>query len=229
MRAVCIVPARGGSTRVPRKNLARVGGKTLVRRALETVLASGCFDRVVLSSDDAEILAEAGGIDIDLIRRPPELATATARALDAVRHAVETTEAAHGRFDAFAIVQCTAPFTAPEDIAGVMGQLAQSGAASVVSVARVEAALHPLKLKVMDGDRLLPFLADDELTPSHDLPPLWARNGSVYASRRDVLARNLLVDPDDVRGYEMPPERSFDIDTPRDLLIAQVLSERGSS
>jgi N-acylneuraminate cytidylyltransferase len=227
MRAVCIVPARGGSTRVPRKNLARVGGKTLVRRALETALAARCFDRVVLSSDDAEILAEADGIDVDLVERPPELATATARALDAVRHAVERTEANHGRFDAFAIVQCTAPFTAPEDVAGVMRHLAESGAASVVSVARVEAALHPLKLKVMDGDRLLPYLADDDLTPSHDLPPLWVRNGSVYASRRGVLARNLLVDSGDVRGYEMPPERSFDIDTPRDLLIAQMLGDRG--
>jgi N-acylneuraminate cytidylyltransferase len=96
----------------------------------------------------------------------------------------------------------------------------------VVSVARVEAADHPLKLKVMEGDRLLPWLAEDSMTPSHELPPLWVRNGSVYVSRREVIDAGLLVSEDDCRGYEMPPERSFDIDTPRDLAFAQFLLQR---
>jgi N-acylneuraminate cytidylyltransferase len=89
---------------------------------------------------------------------------------------------------------------------------------------RLGAALHPAKLKRLDGDRLLPFLEDDRLTPSHELPPLWVRNGSVYAFRRDVAERGL--EAEDVRGYEMPPERSFDIDTPRDLAFAEFLLTR---
>jgi CMP-N-acetylneuraminic acid synthetase len=182
----------------------------------------------VLSSDDAEILAEADGIDVEVVHRPPELATATARALDAVRHAVETTEADHGRFDAFAIVQCTAPFTAPEDIAGAVELLDRSGAGSVVSVVRIESALHPLKLKRLEGDRLLPYLEDDAMLPSHELPPLWVRNGSVYVTRRSEIERGNLI-AEDVRGYEMPAARSFDIDTPRDLAFAQFLLERGES
>jgi CMP-N-acetylneuraminic acid synthetase len=226
VRTLAIVPARGGSRRVPRKNLAVLDGRTLVRRALDTALAARCFERVALSSDDEEILREAGGLDVAVVRRPRELASDTARAYDVVVHALGELERT-GRFDAVAVVQATSPFTAPEDLAGAVALLAASGAASVVSVVRLEAAIHPLKLKRLQDDRrLLPFLADDALTPSHDLPPLWVRNGSIYVSRREVLDRGELVDDGDTRGYEMPQERSYDIDTPRDLAFAEFLVGR---
>ena len=224
MRVLGIVPARGGSSRVPRKNLARLGGRTLVRRALETALAAGSLDVVALSSEDDEILAEAEGLNVVALRRPPELAADTARAAEFALHALKTLDDEGSPFEAVAIVQCTSPFTAPEDVAGAVGLLERTGAESVVTVSRIEAAYHPAKLKVLDGDRLLPFLEDDRLTPSHELPPLWARNGSVYVFRRDVVERGL--EADDIRGYEMPPERSFDIDTARDLAIAEFLEAR---
>ena len=227
MRVLGLVPARGGSSRVPRKNLARLGGRTLVRRALETALAAGCFDAVALSSDDDEILAEADGLDVVVLRRPDELATDTARASEFALHALRELDEPDNRFDAVAIVQCTSPFTAAEDVAGAVELLERTGAESVVTVARADAAHHPLKLKRLDGDRLLPYLADDRLTPSHELPPLWVRNGSVYAFRRDVVERGL--EADDVRGYEMPPERSFDIDTERDLAFAEFLFSQGQA
>lgn len=224
LRVLAVVPARGGSTRVPGKNLAIVAGRTLVRRALETALAARCFDAVALSSDSDEILAEADGLPVELVRRPPELATATARAFDVVVHALEELDSESARFDAVAVVQCTSPFTAAEDFAGTVDLLATSGADSVVSVARVDAAAHPLKLKLMDGDRLRPYFEDDLLTPSHALPPLWVRNGSVYVTRRAIIERGDLLG-EDVRGYEMPRERSYDIDTPRDLAFARFLVE----
>ena len=115
-----LVPARGGSTRVERKNLARLGGTTLVRRALETALAAGCFDAVALSSDDAEILAEAVGLDVVVVRRPDALATDTALVKDAVLHALHELEDPSRPFGAVALVQCTSPFTAPEDIAATV-------------------------------------------------------------------------------------------------------------
>jgi CMP-N,N'-diacetyllegionaminic acid synthase len=221
MRVLGLVPARGGSTRVPRKNLAVLGGQTLVRRALETALAAGCFDTVALSSDDDEILAEVQGLDVVALKRPAELATETARASEFARHALREL----GDFDALAIVQCTSPFTAPEDVAGAVELLERTGAESVVTVARADAAHHPLKLKRLEGDRLLPYLEEDRLTPSHELEPLWVRNGSVYVFRRDVVERGL--EAGDVRGYEMPPERSFDIDTGRDLAFAEFLLQTG--
>jgi CMP-N-acetylneuraminic acid synthetase len=206
---------------VPRKNLAVLGGRTLVRRALETALAAGCFETVALSSDDDEILGEAEGLDVVALRRPPELSTPTARASDFVRHALDEL----GGFDALAIVQCTSPFTAPEDVAGAVALLERTGAGSVVTVSVADAAYHPLKLKRLEGDRLLPYLEDDRLMPSHELERLWVRNGSVYVFRHDVSDAGL--ETDDVRGYEMPPERSFDIDTPEDLAFAEFLVARG--
>jgi CMP-N-acetylneuraminic acid synthetase len=179
---------------------------------------------VALSSEDDEILAEADGLDVVAVRRPPELATDTARAAEFALHALKALDDEGSPFEAVAIVQCTSPFTSPEDVAGAVGLLERTGAESVVTVSRIEAAHHPAKLKVLDGDRLLPFLEDDRLMPSHELPPLWARNGSVYVFRRDVVERGL--EADDVRGYEMPTERSFDIDTARDLAIAEFLEAR---
>ena len=225
MRVLGLVPARGGSSRVPGKNRARLGGETLVRRALETALEAGCFDPVVLSSDDDEILAEAGGLDVVALRRPAELATDTALARDVALHALRELDDPRRPFDAVAIVQCTSPFTAAEDVAGAVGLLERTGAECVVTVGRAAAAHHPLKLKRLQGDRLLPFVEDDRLAPSHELPPLWLRNGSVYAFRRDVVERGL--EADDVRGYEMPAERSFDIDTAQDLAFAEFLIGRG--
>ena len=221
MRTLGLVPARGGSTRVPHKNLAMLGGRTLVRRALETALAAECFETVALSSDDDEILAEADGLDAVALRRPPEVSSETARARDFVWHALGEL----GDFDALAIVQCTSPFTAPEDVAGAVALLERTGADSVVTVSVADAAHHPLKMKRLEGDRLLPYLEDDRLTPSHELEQLWVRNGSVYVFRREAAERGL--EADDVRGYEMPPERSFDIDTPEDLRFAEFLVERG--
>ncbi len=225
MRVTGLVPARGGSTRVPRKNLAVLGGRTLVRRALETTLAAGCFERVALSSDDDEILAEAEGLDVVVLRRPAELANETSRARDFALHALQELDDPAAPIEAMAIIQCTSPLTAPEDVAGAVELLERTGAESVVTVSVAEAAHHPLKMKRLEGDRLLPYLEDDRLTPSHELERLWVRNGSVYAFRRDVVERGL--EAEDVRGYEMPPERSFDIDTPRDLALAELLIARG--
>jgi CMP-N-acetylneuraminic acid synthetase len=224
VRIVCLVPARKGSTRVPQKNLCTIGGKTLVRRALETAIAADCFDVVALSSDDREILAQADGLDCRTIERPAHLATATARAFDAVVHAVSELEAQAGsRFDAVAIVQCTSPFTAPEDLVGAVKLFSSTGAGSVVSVVQVDSGLHPLKLKRLEGDRLVPWLADDDMKPSHELPTLYVRNGSVYLTRREEFDAGRLVAAD-VRAYVMPRERSHDIDTPLDLAFARYLA-----
>jgi CMP-N,N'-diacetyllegionaminic acid synthase len=227
MRVLGLVPARGRSRRVPRKNLALLGGTTLVRRALDVCLAAACFETVALSSDDAEILAEADALpDVVQLRRPDELAGDETRSYDVVVDALSRLDPDRERYDAVAVVQCTSPFTAPEDVAGAVELLERSGAGSVVSIVRVDAALHPSKLKRPEGDRLLPYVEDDQMAPSQELPPLWVRNGSVYVWRRDALDSGSLATAD-VRGYEMPASRSFDIDTPRDLAFAEFLLERG--
>jgi CMP-N-acetylneuraminic acid synthetase len=204
-----------------------LGGRTLVRRALETAVASGALDAVVLSSDDPEILAEAEGLDVTALVRPAELASDRALAYDVAMHALAAMEADTGvTYDALALLQATTPFTQPADVAAAIELLGRPGIESVVTVCRIEDTQHPLKLKQMEGDRLIPYLRDDELTPSHDLPELWTRNGAVYASRRAVLERGTLVGPD-VRGVPMPRSRSVDVNEPFDLAFAEFLLQRG--
>jgi CMP-N,N'-diacetyllegionaminic acid synthase len=226
MRVLGLVPARGRSRRIERKNLRRLGGVTLVRRALETALASRAFATVALSSEDPEILAEAQGLDVVPLHRPDHLATDTARSFEVVIDVLARLEADRDeRYDAVGVIQCTSPFTAPEDLAGAVELLRSSGAPSVVSVVRLESAIHPLKLKRMEGDRLVPYLQDDEMMPSHELPELWIRNGSIYLTTRDTIDRGTFI-AEDVRGSVMPPERSHDIDTLEDLAFAEFLLSR---
>lgn len=226
MRVLGLVPARGGSRRIEGKNLAELGGKTLVRRALETALACIRLDLVAISSDSAEILAQAEGLDaVTRIERSHDLATDSARSLDVVLHALEVVEdRGTAPFDAVAILQCTSPFTEPPDIDGTIELLERSGAGSAVTVSKVDHA-HPLKMKRMEGDRLLPLFRDDDMLPSHELPEVFVRNGSVYVSRRATLESGSLVS-EDVRGHLMPLERSLDIDTLVDLEFARFLLQR---
>jgi CMP-N-acetylneuraminic acid synthetase len=227
MRVLGLVPARGGSRRVPGKNLAVLEGRTLVRRALETCLGAERLDAVALSSDSPAILAEADGLDgVLAIERPAELAGDEALAYDVAVHALGEAQARAGAgFDVLAIVQCTSPFTEPGDIDATVELLESSGADSAVTVTRSDDLAHPLKQKVLEGDRLLPFLRDDELAPSHELPELWVRNGAVYCSRTEVLAEGRLLGFD-VRALPMPRERSLDINAPLDLAFAQFLLQR---
>jgi CMP-N,N'-diacetyllegionaminic acid synthase len=229
MRVLGIVPARGGSRRMPGKNLAEVGGRTLVRRALDAAVASGRLDPVVLSSDDTAILAEAAGMSaVRALPRPAELATDTALAIDVVRHVLAGLEGEGDRFDAVAIVQPTSPLTAPEDVAAAVDLLERTGAESAATVVRLDHAVHPFKLKRLEGDRLVPFLEDDAMRPEHELPELWVRNGAVYVTRRDVVERGLLITAD-CRAQVMPRERSVDVNEAIDLAFAEFLEQRAAA
>ena len=188
----------------------------------------GLLRAVALSSDDDAILAEADGLDV--------VAPRAARPSSPPTPPATTTSSLHALADAgragVAVRRASRSFSARRRSPRRRTSPARSTCSSAPARSRsspsrgVDAAHHPLKLKRLEGDRLLPFLEDDRLTPSHELPPLWVRNGSVYvvpARRRRAWARTA----DDVRGYEMPPERSFDIDTPRDLAFAEFLVRSG--
>jgi CMP-N-acetylneuraminic acid synthetase len=123
-------------------------------------------------------------------------------------------------------VQCTTPFSTAADLDAALALLeAAPGERSVVTVTQAPDLAHPLKLKRLEGGHLLPFLADDALTPSHELPQLWVRNGALYASRIDVLRAGALIDAEPL-AYPMPPERSIDVNTSLDLAFCEFLLQR---
>jgi CMP-N-acetylneuraminic acid synthetase len=227
MKTLGIVPARGGSKRVVGKNLQELGGKPLVDWAIEVGLGARSIDRLVLSSDDARILARAERFpNLISLERPAELATDTAPAIDYVRHALAALEREPPNYDTVVILQPTSPFTLPEDVDGTVALLEKTGADSAVSVVLVDHWIHPTKLKLMQGDRLLPYFEEEAgRTAAHELLPVYVRNCSVYAARRATIDRGLVIG-EDCRGYPMPRERSIDINSELDLSFARFLLEQ---
>jgi CMP-N-acetylneuraminic acid synthetase len=202
-----------------------LGGKPLVAWSIEAARAARRIDRLVVSSDDEEVLEIAAKSDARLpLRRPDELCTDTSPAIDYVRHALATLErTGERRFDAVAIVQPSSPFTTAGDIDATIGLLESSGADSAVSVMEVSHDLHPLKFKVMSDDRLLPYFeAEAGRMAAHELPRVFVRNCSVYAVRRETIDAGPIIG-DDCRGYIMPRERSLDINDDMDLAFAEFL------
>jgi len=225
LRTLGIVPARAGSRRLPGKNRRPLGGKPLVEWALDAALGARTLDRVVVSSDDPWILDLARRRDPALaLPRPAALATETALALDYVRHALDTLESAgEETYEAIAIVQPTSPLTRSEDIDATVELLASSGADSAVTVVRLDHAIHPRKLKILEGDRLRPYWQEEDgRMAAHELPPLYVRNGAVYASRRRVIDGGAILG-EDCRAHPMPRERSVDINDALDFRFAEFL------
>lgn len=227
MRSIGIVPARAGSKRVPGKNLRRLGGKALVAHAIEQAVAAGALSRVVVSSDDLGVLKLAEGYDgVVVLERPEELATDTAPAIGYVQHVLAHFERMGERFDAVAILQPTSPLRLAIDIDACVTHLDASGADTCVTVAEVEHAAHPLKLKRMVGDRLVPLLEEERgRMMAHELPPVFVRNCAVYASRVAVIASGEVIGAD-CRGVVMPRERSVDVNDELDLAFAEFLWAR---
>jgi CMP-N-acetylneuraminic acid synthetase len=231
MHTLGIIPARRGSKRLPRKNVLPLGGKPLVAWTIEAARAATRLSALVVSSDDPEVLEVAASYDPSLaLERPEELATDESPAIEYVRHSLATLEAAgQGPFDAIVILQPSSPLTSPEDIDATIELLQASGADSAVSVMRLDHAVHPLKMKLLEGDRLLPYLEEERgRMAAHELPEIYVRNCSVYATRRHVVESGQVIGAD-CRGYVMPRERSLDINEELDLQFAEFLLARGAA
>lgn len=216
-----IIPARGGSKRVPGKNKKKLAGKALVRYAIEAALQAEEITDLVLSTDDDEIL-EIGKHYEKLIglKRPEAISGDLAPAISYVHHALDTL----GKdYDKVVIIQPTSPFTIGSDIDATIQLMDQTEADSSVSVMKLDHAIHPVKLKTMDGLVLKPFLEEEKgRMAAHELPELYVRNCSVYVSSIEVIKAGKIIG-DHCLGYEMPRERSIDINDPIDFEFAEFI------
>lgn len=213
---------------MPRKNVRPLAGRPMVLWAVEAAVGARSLSRVVVSSDDEEVLRLAATVDARLaLRRPAEMATDSAPAIEYIRHALQTLEQeGEERFDIVVVVQPSSPFTLPEDIDGTVKLLLETGAASAVSVVRVPHDLHPLKFKLMRESRLHPYIEDEAGRFSyHQMPDVYVRNCSVYAALREQIAVGEIIG-DDCAGYVMPRERSIDINDELDMEFACFLAGR---
>jgi CMP-N-acetylneuraminic acid synthetase len=161
------------------------------------------------------------------LRRPDELSTDTALAIEYVRHALLALErSGDAPYEAIAIVQPSSPFTLPEDVDACVKLLVGAPEAdSTVTVMEIDHAIHPAKLKRMEGAKLVPYLEEERgRMAAHELPKLYVRNCSVYVPRRRTIESGSVLG-DVSLGLLMPRERSIDINDELDWKFAQFLSQ----
>ena len=233
MSVLALVPARGGSKGLPGKNLAEVGGRSLVARAIEVARAEPRIDTVAVSSDDPAILEAATRAGAEAWRRPAALAGDAVATLDVVRHHLGE----HPEVEVLVLLQPTSPLRVPADVAACLDLLDATGsegpegpggpATPVGSVVTVTPLEHPWQWSVElgEGGGVSPVAGWPAFSRRRqDLPAGYRLNGAVYVVRREWLERaGAFVGPG-TRAVVMPPERSVDVDSAADLALARALT-----
>jgi CMP-N,N'-diacetyllegionaminic acid synthase len=219
--AVALVPARGGSVRVPGKNIAPLAGHPLLAYSIAAARESGRFDAIVVSTDRDEIADVARRYGAEVIMRPAAMATATSSDIEWVRHALDGTD-----YDVFSILRPTSPFRRGATINRAWERFG-AHCSSVRAVRRVRE--HPGKMWVRDGEYIRPLLPQPEgETPTHSrqtaaLPEVWVQDSSLEIAWTRIVADGEIAGPDVVPFF---PERheGFSIDYPDELAEAERLA-----
>jgi CMP-N,N'-diacetyllegionaminic acid synthase len=220
-----IIPARGGSKAIPRKNLALLANKPLLAWTVEVALESTSLDHLVISTDDPEI-AEVGkklGAEVPFLR-PAELATDASTSMDVILHALRwLADNENYRPDYVLLLQPTSPLRTPTDIRESIKLALAKHADSVVSVC--ETHQHPLWMKGVNEEGTLVDLYPQSAAPARrqDLSPVFALNGAIYLALRTFLLSERTFISDRTYAYVMPENRSLDVDTPGDLYLANLI------
>lgn len=213
-KVLALITARGGSKGLPRKNILLAGGKPLIAWTVDEAISAECVDRVVLSSDDDEIIAAAMAAGCEVpFRRPVHLATDVTASINVVLHALDQLPG----YEYVVLLQPTSPLRTAADIDAAFGLMIESGAPSCVSVCDVDQSPYWM-YKVAAGNKLERLLSGmDRVTRRQDLPPIYILNGAIYIANIDWLRVNKSFVGVETVAYLMPKERSLDIDTAQDF------------
>ena len=218
-KILCVIPARGGSKRLPGKNIRPLLGLPLIAYAIAAAKGSAYLDRVVVSTDSQEIAAVSKKHGAEVIMRPHELATDTAKIVPAYQHAVSAAEDA-GVFDLVVLVQPTVPGVETGDIDAAIEKIVASGARSCISICEI--VDRPEFMYRVSKDGMLAPYTNTPAGHTQDMELLYRVNGAVYVTQRSVLMdEGKIIDPESCISVLMPRERSTDIDTELDFVVAE--------
>ncbi|MBL8103120.1 MAG: acylneuraminate cytidylyltransferase family protein [Anaerolineales bacterium] len=219
-----IIPARGGSKGVPRKNIRDVAGRPLITYTIAAAQSSHILKRCITSTDDQETAEIAAAYGCDVMKRPAELAQDDTPTIDAVKHVFEVLESQGEIYDYGLILQPTSPLRTGLDIDQALRSLFQSDVDSVVSVYQVSDH-HPARMYKLESGYLVSFDEKNSTVRRQDLPPIYHRNGAIYAFRRSLLEENTILGHK-ILPYIMTEDRSLNIDTEYDLVLADFILNR---
>jgi CMP-N-acetylneuraminic acid synthetase len=226
MKVLGLVPARGGSQGIPRKNARFLAGRPLLAYTADAAGKARRLSRVILSTEEPEI-AEIGrrcGLEVPFLR-PAELARDETPMLPVVQHALRWLEERGDRFDAVCVLQPTSPFRSSGDIDACIAMLEDKNADAVVTVLPIPLEYNPHWAYFQCGDGCI-HVSTGEFAPigrRQDLPPAFHREGSVYVTRRDVVLEQNSLYGRTLLGHTVDPSRSINLDTPEDWSRAEAL------
>jgi len=217
---LAIIPARGGSKRLPRKNVLDLNGKPLIAWSIEAGLQSKYIDKVIVSSDDDEILEASKKYGAETIKRPNELASDTATTFDTLKHTIDNIE----KYDYIILLQATSPLRNEKHIDKAIELLESKEADAIVSVCEMDHS--PLWSNTLPLDNsMIGFLKDAILNKrSQDLEKYFRLNGAIYICKTEKLLENKsFFLKDSIFAYVMDKESSIDIDEKIDFIFAKTL------
>ena len=222
-RILAVIPARGGSKGIPHKNIIDLCGKPLISYSIEAGLKSCYIDYVLVSTDDEEIAAVAKqyGAGIPFMR-PAELASDTAKTIDAILHVKKELEKAEDKFSTMVLLQPTNPLRTAEDIDLAIESYYKHGCKPLVSVSEVED--HPILIRIIDNERLIPLLNVSSTCRRQDMPKYYRVNGCIYINSVNELDEKTSFNDNEV-PFVMDRRHSVDIDDMDDLKIAKAFLE----
>jgi len=223
MKVLGIIPARGGSKGVKRKNIKMFGGRPLIAYAIEAALQSN-LDDVIVSTEDNEIASIATELGALVpFKRPEELSQDSSNSVGVAIHGLKEMERLQETtYDAIMYLQPTTPFRKCEDINLSLNLLKQMETAdSVISVVNVN-GYHPARMKYLENGYLIDpdFCEKEENQNRQELSPMYIRNGAIYLTRRNILL-NASFKGEKCLAYEMSYEDSINIDTLQDFEYAK--------
>lgn len=228
-RVIAVVPARGGSKSVPGKNIRPVGGKPLLSWSIDVAKAVTEIDRIIVSTDDAEIAAVGRNSGAEVYERPAHLATDEALVIDALKDLLETLHAEGEAPEWVILLEATCPLRTPEDVRACLKLIADGDYDSVATFK--EAELNPHRAwRLVEGVPEVFIPGAVPWLPRQKLPKAYQLNGAVYVFRASLLegeAKSLLVGK--LGAVLMPRERSQDIDDGVDFMIVEALLGKSKS
>lgn len=225
MQGMCIIPARGGSKRLPRKNIAEFLGRPILAHTVEAALQSGVFSRVVVSTDDSEIAQVAQHAGAEVHERTSTLASDSARLIDVCIDFLAEEERAGRDWDFFGCLLATAPMRTAEDIRRAHALIEPGMCEFAMAVTTYP--LPPLQaLRTTEYGFLRPMWPELIELRSQEAPALFVDNGSTYLALVSAFRKERTFYGSRMRGHVMPRERSIDIDEPYDLELARMLATK---
>jgi CMP-N-acetylneuraminic acid synthetase len=227
-KLLAVIPARGGSKRLPRKNILDLAGKPLIAWTIEAALGSKYIDRVIVSTDDKEIatISKKYGADVPFMR-PSELATDEAKSVDVAIHLLEKLKKIREKYDYIILLQPTSPLRTTQNIDDSVELLQARKSDAVISVCKVEHS--PLWCNLIPDDDLSNFLDHSILNKrSQDLEQYYRLNGAIYLCNAEKLKEEkAFFLKNRCSAYKMNRESSVDIDSRMDFLYASVCINNG--